>query len=173
MTGSSKARAFWPIALGVLLTDCATKQVAADYLAPAYTPHPVLGDWLRFVLSYNRGAATGIHLGSWARPLLTVTTIAILGLLWAWYRRTNRRDWPTAAALGLVAGGAVGNLVDRVRWDRGVVDFIDVGIGAARFWTFNVADACITCGALWLAWRLSRGGGRSYGAGEPPREAGI
>lgn len=154
----SKARAFWPIAACVLLADCATKQIAADYLAPSYTPHRVLGDWLRFVLSYNRGAATGIPLGPWARPLLVATSVGILGLLWAWYRRANRRDWATAAALGLVAGGALGNLLDRIRWDRGVIDFIDVGIGASRFWTFNVADMGITCGALWLAWRLSRSG---------------
>ena len=70
MTWSSKTRAFWPLLLSVFLTDCATKQIATERLAPAYRPHEVLGDWLRFVLAYNRGAAIGIPLGSWARPLL-------------------------------------------------------------------------------------------------------
>jgi signal peptidase II len=166
MTWSSKARTFWPFLLSVFVTDCATKQIATERLAPAYTPHEVLGEWLRFVLAYNRGAAMGIPLGSWARPLLAAVAVAMLGLLWAWYRRLNPQDWATAAALGLIAGGALGNLLDRIRWDRGVVDFIDIGLGAVRFWTFNVADVGISCGALWLAWQLGR-------KAEHPRQAAV
>ena len=59
-------------------------------------------------------------------------------------------------ALALVCGGALGNLVDRVKSGRGVVDFIDVGIGAMRWPTFNVADMAVSCGAVLLAivlWR--------------------
>jgi signal peptidase II len=47
----------------------------------------------------------------------------------------------------MIVGGALGNLYDRLRWTRGVVDFIDVGIGDTRFWTFNIADAGISVGA--------------------------
>jgi signal peptidase II len=155
MTRSPKARSFWPLLLSVLLTDCATKQVALERLAPAGTPHEVLGDWVRLVLAYNRGAAMGLPLGS-SRPLLVSVGLAMLGLIWVWYRRTSSWDWMTAAGLGLIAGGALGNLLDRVRWDRGVVDFVDIGLGSVRFWTFNVADLGITCGAVWLAWRLGR-----------------
>jgi signal peptidase II len=54
-------------------------------------------------------------------------------------------------ALALVCGGAVGNLIDRVRSSRGVVDFIDVGVGSYRWPTFNVADIAVTCGAVALA----------------------
>jgi signal peptidase II len=54
-------------------------------------------------------------------------------------------------ALGLVAGGAAGNLVDRIRSSRGVVDFLDFGFGALRWPTFNVADIAVTCGAVALA----------------------
>jgi signal peptidase II len=161
MTWSTKAWVFWPLLSTAFLADCATKQIAMEHLVPAYTPHEVWGERVRFILAYNRGAAMGIPLGSWARPLLAVVAVAMLGLLWAWYRRTERQDWATAAALGLIAGGALGNLLDRIRWDRGVVDFIDVGIGATRFWTFNVADAAITCGAVWLAWRFGRPGKRA------------
>ena len=57
---------------------------------------------------------------------------------------------------GLIAGGAIGNLIDRLTSVRGVVDFIDAGIGNARFWTFNVADSAVTCGAVLLAITLSR-----------------
>jgi signal peptidase II len=59
-------------------------------------------------------------------------------------------------ALGLVAGGAAGNLIDRIRSERGVVDFLDVGIGALRWPTFNVADIAVSCGAIALVismWR--------------------
>jgi signal peptidase II len=57
-------------------------------------------------------------------------------------------------AIALVCAGALGNLVDRVRHDLGVVDFIDVGVGAARWPTFNVADIAVSCGAMLLAWVL-------------------
>src|SRR4051812_50064542 len=59
-------------------------------------------------------------------------------------------------ALGLVAGGAIGNLIDRVRSGRGVVDFLDVGVGALRWPTFNVADIAVSCGAIALAISLWR-----------------
>jgi len=63
-------------------------------------------------------------------------------------------------ALGLAWGGAAGNLIDRfLQRDgirNGVVDFIDIGIGDVRFWTFNVADSAVTVGALMLAWVLWR-----------------
>ena len=59
-------------------------------------------------------------------------------------------------ALGLVAGGAAGNLIDRIRSGRGVVDFLDVGIGALRWPTFNVADIAVSCGAIALAISLWR-----------------
>jgi signal peptidase II len=58
-------------------------------------------------------------------------------------------------ALGLAFGGAAGNLIDRIRSTAGVVDFIDIGFGDVRFWTFNLADSAVTIGALVLAWSLS------------------
>ena len=76
-------------------------------------------------------------------------------------------------ALGLAWGGAAGNLIDRFHSPQGVVDFIDIGVGDVRFWTFNVADSAVTVGALMLAWVLWREdrralrdrGRRSGGAG--------
>ena len=56
--------------------------------------------------------------------------------------------------LGLAWGGAAGNLIDRVRSPLGVVDFIDIGVGTTRFWTFNVADSAVTVGAVMLGWVL-------------------
>jgi len=62
-----KAKAFWPL-LGVLvLADCSTKRLAIHHLSPPYVPHEVVGDWFRFTLAYNRGAAMGLFFGPYSR----------------------------------------------------------------------------------------------------------
>jgi signal peptidase II len=80
----------------------------------------------------------------------------MLIIIFRMYRRTPQHDAAQAVALALIAGGALGNLIDRLRSIRGVVDFIDVGIGDWRFWTFNVADMGVTTGAALLALLLIR-----------------
>lgn len=151
-----KARLFWPVLATVLLTDCATKTVAEQYLAPAHTPHPVVGDYLRFTLAYNRGAAMSLGADYLPRLLLAfISTVAVVGLC-LWYRRLRPESTSMALALALVTAGAAGNLWDRIRSPRGVVDFIDVGLADARFWIFNFADVAITIGALLLAYLLSK-----------------
>ena len=82
------------------------------------------------------------------RMALAVVALVVLS---AMARQTPRGDWFRLLALGLVCGGAVGNLVDRIRSGQGVVDFIDVWIGNFHWPTFNVADMAVTCGALALA----------------------
>jgi len=77
--------------------------------------------------------------------------LVILGRL---YKATRQGDLLRTFALGLVCGGAVGNLIDRVRSATGVVDFIDVGVGDLRWPTFNVADMAVSVGAFLLAWVL-------------------
>jgi signal peptidase II len=72
------------------------------------------------------------------------------------YRSADTRDAWQALALGLIAGGALGNLMDRIRSPRGVVDFIDIGTESWRFWTFNVADSGVFTGAVLLALILMR-----------------
>ena len=69
-------------------------------------------------------------------------------------RHAKPGDSLRLAALGLVCGGAVGNLIDRVLSARGVVDFIDVGVGTYRWPTFNIADSAVTVGAVVLAYVL-------------------
>ena len=65
-------------------------------------------------------------------------------------------QWSKLASIGVpvVIGGAIGNLLDRVRQRDGVVDFIDIGVGDVRFWTFNVADSAVTVGAICLVLAL-------------------
>lgn len=155
-----KARVFLPMFAGVFLSDCVSKRVAVDQLSPAYVPHDVLGDVVRFTLSYNQRAAMGLSAGPWSRSILATIAGGLLIGVAVWVLRTKRRDPTVFAGSALVAAGALGNLVDRLRWDRGVVDFIDIGFGDARFWIFNVADAAILVGAIALWFSTRQGSDR-------------
>jgi signal peptidase II len=156
MPWTRKARYFWPLTAVILLTDCATKRVAEATLMPAHVPHPVIGDLVRLTLTYNPAGAMSLSFGSYSRPVLfLITGVAVL-VLAALYRRLPPGVAVPAMGLALVTGGALGNALDRLRSTRGVVDFIDIGLGTVRFWTFNVADIAITFGAVLLAFALSR-----------------
>ena len=143
-------RLFWGVAAMLLVTDFVTKRLAERALLPVPAVE-VLGDWLQLRLVYNQGAAFGLHLGPWSRWIFLLVAIAAVVLLYRLARSSSARDWFRQVSCGLVAGGAAGNLVDRVRSAQGVVDFIDVGIGAHRWPTFNVADIGVSCGAIALA----------------------
>lgn len=145
------SRLFFGLAASVLLADAFTKVLAVDRLMPSRLPREVLGDALRLTLVFNPGAAFGLHFGPWSRWIFTALTIGALALLWELYRSTRAGDTVRTLALALVSGGALGNLVDRLRSGRGVVDFIDVGVGSTRWPTFNVADMAVSCGAVLLA----------------------
>jgi signal peptidase II len=156
MLVTPKARRFWPLFALVLLTDCATKRAAEVHLFPAHVPHEFIGEIVRLTLAYNPGAAMSLSLGAHSRlgfSLLALGALVVMGYL---YRRTAPGDRHAAAGLALIAAGAVGNLLDRLRSPRGVVDFIDVGVGGWRFWTFNVADMAITMGAIVLVLAMHR-----------------
>jgi signal peptidase II len=151
---SPKAALFWPLLAAVLALDVTTKSLAVVYLAPQYVPREVLGESVRLTLAYNPGASFGIGVGAYSRivfSLLAVVALVILGRL---YRSAAPTDRSRAVALGLICAGALGNMLDRVRSSRGVVDFIDIGVREVRFYTFNVADVAITVGAVLLAWIL-------------------
>ena len=152
----SKAAVFWPLVSLLVLADCTTKQVAAERLEPEHVPHEVLGDVVRFTLAYNPGASFSVSLGEHTRWILALLAFCVLGVLMMQYRRVAQHDRMLAVALGFIVAGACGNLLDRLRRPRGVVDFIDIGIGDIRFWTFNLADVAVFCGAVLLAHLLIR-----------------
>jgi len=152
----SKAAVFWPLVSLLVLADCTTKQVAADRLEPEHVPHEVLGDVVRFTLAYNPGASFSVSLGEHTRWILSTLAFGVLGVLMMQYRRVAQHDRVLALALAFIVAGACGNLLDRLRRPRGVVDFIDIGIGDVRFWTFNLADVAVFCGAVLLAHLLIR-----------------
>ncbi|HEU5041797.1 MAG TPA: signal peptidase II [Gemmatimonadales bacterium] len=156
MTWSPKARRFWPLFALVLLTDCATKRAAELHLVPAQVPHELLGEMVRLTLAYNPGAAMSLSLGAHSRLGFSLLAVGALIVMAHLYRRTAPGDRQAAGGLALIAAGAVGNLLDRLRSERGVVDFIDIGVGGWRFWTFNVADMAILLGAVVLVLALHR-----------------
>lgn len=145
---------FWGTLITVVAVDLATKLVAAANLSPQHIPHEIFGNAFRFTLVYNPGAAFGLNLGMYSRWIFMALTIAALVILWRLYQATRQGDFVRTLAVGLVCGGAVGNLIDRIRSPAGVVDFIDVGVGDLRWPTFNVADMAVSVGAFLLAWVL-------------------
>ena len=156
MQRRSNGLLFWPVLLFVTAIDAVTKDFAERALTPQRVPHDVVGEAMRLTLVYNPGAAFGLHLGSHSRFIFTALTVMALMILGRLYRATARGDMPRVLALALVCAGAVGNLRDRLRSELGVVDFLDVGWGDARWPTFNVADMAVTVGAVLLAWVLWR-----------------
>jgi signal peptidase II len=162
VTSGARRDLFWGVLLGVVVLDFVTKRLAVATLGRV--PLRLLGDWLTLRLVYNPGAAFGIHVGAYSRWVFTVLALVALVVLGGMVRQTQLTQRFRLLALALVCGGAVGNLIDRLRGGRGVVDFIDVWIGSFHWPTFNVADMAVSCGAVALAlvlWREGRDGERA------------
>lgn len=135
----------------LIVLDWMTKRWALDALAGGRRLD-LAGGLVPLTLAFNRGAAFGIRVGDDSRWFFIPITVVALGLLGLLLVQSRRDDLLRVVALSLVVSGAVGNLYDRVRWSRGVVDFIGpVNLGFADFPIFNVADIAITCGAALLA----------------------
>jgi signal peptidase II len=155
MPSAAERRLFFVVLAVVVVLDVITKAAAEAYL-PGVAGIPVLGEFFQLRLVYNRGAAFGLHLGAFSRWFFLGFAVVAVGVLNALSRSADAGDLVRQLACGLVAGGATGNLIDRIRSARGVVDFLDFGVGAYRWPTFNVADMAVTCGAVVLAvsfWR--------------------
>jgi signal peptidase II len=150
----AKPALFGGLVVGIVIADVITKFLAVTGLVPQRVPREVVGEWVRFTLVFNRGAAFGLHLGPWSRGIFLVLTVVALIVLGRLYLSTRPDDKLRIIALGMVCGGAIGNLIDRIRSPMGVVDFLDVGFHEWRWPTFNVADIAVSVGAFLLAWAL-------------------
>jgi signal peptidase II len=162
---------FWPIVVSLVVVDRVTKFVAERELMSRFGPQEVVGDFVRWTLVYNPGAAFGLHLGPYSRWIFLALTVGALVILRRLYQATAPADRWRATAIALVTAGAIGNLIDRVISAPGVVDFIDVGVGSSRWPTFNVADMAVSTGAFLLAWVLwgeDRAAARAPLSGETP-----
>ena len=119
--------------------------VVAASLAP---PTPVLGDFVRIAKGYNNGAIFSLF-GSSASFFAIASLVAIAVILWYEVTRGGRASILLTLTLGLLMGGAIGNEIDRLRLGY-VIDFVDMGIGTWRWYTFNVADASISVSIVLL-----------------------
>ena len=125
-----------------LALDGLSKLWAEKMLDP-HLPVPVVGELFRFTLGYNSGVAFGLFANGGKWPLF-VTGIVIVGLM-IWLTNALRAgEFPPQARwpIGFLLGGAIANFADRLP-DGRVTDFLDAGIGAARWPTFNLADSFI------------------------------
>lgn len=148
---SGNNRLFWSAALSVIVLDQVTKEWAVRNLWPPHIPHEIWGDFLRFTLAFNKGAAFSMSVGEYSRFIFGGFAMIALVILWRLFRASRPGETVRVAALSLAFGGAAGNLIDRFRERASVVDFIDIGVNNIRFWTFNVADTAVTFGAILLA----------------------
>jgi len=152
MTESSRRpdRARWPLFLSlaatVFVVDQLTKAVLVSLIPSEGQRLSVVDDLIRVVNSHNSGALFGLFKDS--AVLFGLLSLGVVALI-AWYHGSSGRNTLLSIALGLLLGGALGNMLDRLRLGY-VVDFVDIGIGDLRWYTFNVADASLSCAIVLL-----------------------
>jgi signal peptidase II len=153
MASGTERRRFALVVAVIVALDLVTKLVAEAVL-PRSVGVPVVGGAVQLRLVFNSGAAFGLNVGEHSRWIFMGLSLAAIVVLLSMLRTTRPGDQLRLYALAAICAGALGNLIDRVRSSRGVVDFVDVGVGTLRWPTFNVADMAVTCGAIALALSL-------------------
>jgi signal peptidase II len=146
----SNLRRALAVALAVLVLDQATKFVVVELLdLRSRLVVPVADPWLNLTMAWNEGINFGLFdFGAAGRWVLVGLAVAIVVGLLAWVRRT--RGWVPALGVGAIVGGALGNVIDRLRYGA-VADFINMSCcGISNPFAFNVADAAIFGGAALL-----------------------
>ena len=154
--GSRLQRILWLVIAGaVFVLDQVTK-AAVDRLIPERTTVPVIPHFLNLIHTKNAGAVFGLFSDSpapWKTALLIIVSSLLLAMVIVVMWRNQQLRWETGVGLALILGGALSNLVDRIRFGR-VVDFIDVYFRGYHWYTFNLADASIVVGAIFLVIQL-------------------
>jgi len=145
----ARAGAHWAVFVAVaaivLVVDQVTKAWLVAHVAPGEVVN-VVGENLRLVFSQNSGALFGLFRDN--AVVFGIASLAVIALIVAYHARSGRSLY-FSIALGLLLGGALGNVSDRLRLGY-VVDFVDMGIGAFRWYTFNAADAAISVAIVML-----------------------
>jgi signal peptidase II len=155
------------LVLTILVADILTKKWALTALPPSGATY--IGKFgIPLTLAYNKGIAFGLDVPEAGRWILIVASVLVVVLRAAMFRHARPNDWIRIVSLSLVAAGALGNLIDRVRWNQGVVDFIGpIDLGFMLWPIFNVADMAITTGACLLALTMWRDGSAHAAVTEP------
>ena len=145
-TVTTRGRARWGVFIAIVIGVVVLDQLSKAWLLSTVGPGevlPIIGDYLRLVQGHNSGALFGMFRDQ--AILFGLISLGVVALIVAYHAMSGRNLY-LSIALGLLLGGAIGNLIDRFRFGY-VVDWVDMGIGDVRFWTFNVADSAITIGA--------------------------
>jgi signal peptidase II len=157
MTSGSATRLGIISGLLVLAADQGSKYWILQVLDLPDLRQVVLLPVLNLTLVQNQGVTFGLlnGLGAWSHFALAAIALVVVGALCVWLRRAENAL--VALSIGAIAGGAVGNVIDRLRYGW-VVDFIHAHLGTWSWYVFNVADAAIVCGvaALILESQLKR-----------------
>jgi signal peptidase II len=143
--GRARWGVFVAIAVAVVVLDQASKAWLVSSVAPGEVLR-LVGDYVRLVFSHNSGALFGFFRDQ--ALLFGIVSLGVVGLILAYHGRSGRNLY-LSITLGLLLGGAIGNLIDRFRLGY-VVDWVDIGLGDVRFWTFNVADAAVSTAIVLL-----------------------
>lgn len=138
----------WALFIVLAAAVLAVDQLAKAWIAASFqlgVPVPVVGEAVRITISHNQGALFGLFQGSAvAFGLVSLVVVCLI----VWYEARAGGSVLVSIALGLLLGGAIGNLADRLRLGY-VIDFVDAGLGTVRWFTFNLADVSID-GAILL-----------------------
>jgi signal peptidase II len=164
-TRGTAGRPLWIVFLGLAAVVVIADQVAKAWLVSILEPGErmeVIGEYVRLIHSQNSGALFGLFKDQ--AILFGSVSIGVVALI-VWYHGSSGRNAVLSVALGLLLGGALGNMIDRLRLGY-VVDFVDLGIGNVRWYTFNVADAAIS-GAILLLILLALVPGLGHAKDEP------
>ena len=139
---------WFALALGVVIADQASKALVLARFSLGERVE--LTSFFNMVLVYNKGAAFSFlsNAGGWQTPALVVFALVAIGIVGAFIVRSPGRTM-LLTGLALILGGALGNLIDRLRFGQ-VVDFLDFHAGTWHWPAFNVADSAITVGAALL-----------------------
>ena len=160
MTGATVAAtrrgAHWVAFVGIAAVIAVLDQLSKAWLVANVASgevKEVAGDTIRLIFTRNSGALFGLFRDN--AVIFGVVSLGVVGLIVLYHARAGRSRY-LSIALGLLLGGALGNMTDRLRLGY-VIDFVDVGIGGVRWYTFNLADAAISTALAGLVDRGSDG----------------
>lgn len=148
---------FLVVAFGIFALDQLTKG-HIQYHFGLYESRAVIPGFFSLTYITNTGVAFGLMGGepdTWKRLFFLSVTLLAIGFIFYLFKNFKSKGRGAVLALGMILGGAIGNMVDRVRLGK-VIDFLDFYIGGCHWPAFNVADVAITCGVLYLALTLYR-----------------
>ncbi len=147
---SRKLKILLPTAAAIVVLDQATKAVLSRYLYEGQILEVIPG-FFSLVYFKNPGAAFGIFTDGGITRTLFLVAVAVVALFAIGLLLKQSRDPGASFALSMIAGGAIGNLIDRIRFGS-VVDFLDFHLGRFHWPAFNVADSAITVGVALTIW---------------------